>query len=182
MILNVFRYFSSKQEQCLTTVSEVEIGDFVSSLSGSAAKVRPRTREMSAIELGPHFLPSYLSFVHRRACCRVSSTRTLSTPKWSSSSLNRRPSPPARLTLSFRCPQIIYQKTAIRINRAHLQLNFLYQTFLDSASSSLVVPYAYPSASVSDAILNKVAHPAILSALSSDEAVLVRQHDSHRTK
>jgi hypothetical protein len=77
---------------------------------------------------------------------------------------------------------MIYQKTAIRINRTQLQLHFLNQTFLDSASSSLVVPYAYPSASVSDAILNKVAHPAILSALSSDEAVLVRQHDSNRTK
>lgn len=88
---------------------------------------------------------------------------------------------PAREAYSFlQVPQIIYQKTAIRINRTHL--HFLNQTFLDSASSSLVVPYAYPSASVSDAILNKVAHPAILSALSSDEAVLVRQHDSNRPK
>jgi len=113
------RYFSSKQEQCLTTVSEVEIGDFVSSLSGSAAKsvlsgfVNPNAQHPEVVVI----------FVEQEA-------------------------QPAREAYSF------------------------LQTFLDSASSSLVVPYAYPSASVSDAILNKVAHPAILSALSSDEAVL----------
>merc|ERR1711941_220131 len=113
------RYFSSKQEQYLTTVSEVEIGDFVSSLSGSAAKsvlsgfVNPNAQHPEVVVI----------FVEQEA-------------------------QPAREAYSF------------------------LQTFLDSASSSLVVPYAYPSASVSDAILNKVAHRAILSNGKTDVVVV----------
>jgi hypothetical protein len=112
-------YFASQQEQCLTTISEVDIGAFVSSISGSAEKnvlsgfVNPAAQRPEVVVI----------FVEQEA-------------------------QPARDAYSF------------------------LQTFLDSASSSLVAPYAYPGAPVSDVILKKTHNAALLFALSSDETIL----------
>jgi hypothetical protein len=120
------RYFSSKQEQCLTTVSEVEISSFVSSVSGAVEK---------------NVLSGFVSSDAQR-------------------------------------PEVVVVFVEQEAQPSREAYSFL-QTFLDSAASSLVVPYAYPNARVSDAILNKMSQSAILSGLSSDEEVL-GYFDNHR--